>query len=152
MMKNNSLTIFAIIALAAILIAPAGLAQAVKQTGTSGNDDLCPELFLGAFWLNIPVPIPDLSGKDHLKGSDGNDKICGEGGDDKLDGNRGDDLLIGGPGKDKLKGGDGNDFMIGGPDKDNMHGGDGNDQMFGGAGDDHLKGQDGNDEVLVMII
>ena len=64
-MKNNYLTIFAIIVVATILIAPTGLADALQQAGTPDNDNFCPILFTGSSLLS-----EDLAGDDqsHLPG------------------------------------------------------------------------------------
>ena len=85
MTNNSRLTLFTILAMAAILLIPAGMASAIKFTG---NGDLCFELFTGSGFGSTP----NLTGKDNIRGGHGNDLICGEGGNDKLNGSRGDDL------------------------------------------------------------
>ena len=75
--------------------------------------------------------------RNHLNGTDGDDKIFGFSGRDRLNGNDGDDKLYGGFGKDRLNGGDGDDMLFGGL---------GNDHLTGGAGDDTLKGGFGRDK------
>jgi Ca2+-binding RTX toxin-like protein len=75
------------------------------------------------------------AGRDHLRGSYGDDQLYGLGGNDHLSGKAGDDALFGGLGNDHLRGGDGNDRLEGQPvATDQLR----NEVNFlrGGAGDD----------------
>jgi RTX calcium-binding nonapeptide repeat (4 copies) len=74
---------------------------------------------------------------DRLRGTRGNDVICGFGGGDRINGRGGNDLVYGGPGGDRITGGGGRDVLYGnfGNDsfstrdrkKDRAHGGFGKD-------------------------
>lgn len=94
------------------------------------------------------------SGKDHIGGGDGNDRLFGNGGDDLLVGGHGDDLVDAGDGNDKVYGisgenvinsGSGSDLVYGGTGRDTIHGGTGHDELYGNGGDDNVNGGIGND-------
>lgn len=78
-------------------------------------------------------------GNDLLRGTEGDDVICGRGGADKIIGLGGDDLLRGGKGPDTILGGTGDDRVVGGADDD---------KLFGQAGDDTIRGDSGADAVI----
>ena len=86
---------------------------------------------------------------DILKGTDGNDVICGFQGKDTIDGLGGDDIIFGGQGKDSIDAGDGADFVKAGNAKDQVVGGPGPDVLLGGNGRDTLNAEDeaGGDEL-----
>jgi Ca2+-binding RTX toxin-like protein len=54
--------------------------------------------------FNLDLAV-DISGNDHLTGSEANDVLLGLGGNDTISGLSGDDLIFGGTGKDILEGG-----------------------------------------------
>jgi Ca2+-binding RTX toxin-like protein len=81
-------------ALAALMLASAGTAQAKLTSGTSGADRLV-----------------GTAKADVIKARGGNDRIKGRGGKDRLSGGPGKDRLFGGPGRDRLSGGRGSDRL-----------------------------------------
>jgi Putative glucoamylase/RTX calcium-binding nonapeptide repeat (4 copies)/Protein of unknown function (DUF3131) len=92
--------------------------------------------------------ISGTPGDDRLKGTRGDDVICGLGGDDRIDaregsdvvyGDEGGDLLSGDLGADTLYGDDGDDRLDGGLAADVLAGGPGDDRLDGGPGRDHLE-------------
>jgi len=87
------------------------------------------------------------TGKDVIKGLNGDDKLYGEGGNDTVYGGNGLDSLYGGSGNDTLKGDAGNDLVKGDAGNDKVYGGSGNDSVYGGSGNDTVKGDAGNDLV-----
>ncbi len=89
--------------------------------------------------------ICGFGGDDRLFGRGGNDCIAGGPGDDELFGRSGHDTLLGGSGNDELRGGTGNDLLLGRSGDDEMHGGPGDDELRGGLDDDRLNGSAGND-------
>lgn len=93
---------------------------------------------------------------DRIKGSTGNDVICGLGGKDRINGRRGRDIIDGGSGGDRLNGSKGADILAGlaggdrlagGRGKDRAGGGAGRDRIFGSAGKDTLKAASGRDRI-----
>ena len=87
-------------------------------------------------------------------GTDGDDKILGQGGDVLIYGNGGNDLLYvydplgsypSSAGRGLIFGGAGNDTVIGNLNADTLYGDDGHDHVSGGAGNDYLDGGAGND-------
>ena len=58
-----------------------------------------------------------------LRGTPGDDVICGRGGHDVIVGDRGHDVLIGGDGRDELFGDCGDDVLDGGAGADRLFGG-----------------------------
>ena len=81
-------------ALAALMLASAGTAQAKLMSGTSGADR-----------------IVGTAKADVIKARGGNDRIKGRGGKDRLSGGSGKDRLYGGSGRDRLSGGRGADRL-----------------------------------------
>jgi len=157
MKQNNPLLILGFVAIAAILLMPSSLAEAVKIDGTPGNDVLTGSS--GNDRMNGGGGNDIMNGglgNDNMKGSGGNDSMNGEGGDDQVHGGNGEDwlmgedgkdLLEGGLGEDKLFGGNGDDMLDGGSDSDDLDGGSGNDDLKGGSGDDDVVGGAGNDRL-----
>ena len=84
-------------------------------------------------------------GDDIVQGRGGDDKINLGDGDDRARGQAGNDTLDGGAGRDLLYGGTGNDDLRGGMGNDKLFGGGGNDVLRGGLGNDRLRGEAGND-------
>ena len=81
-------------ALASLMLASAGAAQAKRMRGTAGADR-----------------IVGTARADVIKSGRGNDRINGGGGSDRLSGGRGRDRLTGGAGRDRLSGGRGADRL-----------------------------------------
>jgi hypothetical protein len=77
---------------------------------------------------------------DRLRGTSGDDVICGLGGDDRIDAGRGDDAVFGDAGDDRADGGDGDDTLYGDDGDDRLTAGAGWDVLSGGPGDDKLAG------------
>jgi Ca2+-binding RTX toxin-like protein len=71
-----------------------------------------------------------------LEGENGHDRIYGRGGGDMLEGENGNDRLDGGSGNDTLVGSDGADTLVGGSGNDVLNGGYLGDTLHGGAGSD----------------
>ena len=103
---------FVVVALASLMLASAGAAQAKRMSGTVGADR-----------------IVGTAKADVIKSGAGNDRIKGRGGNDRLSGGRGSDRLAGGSGRDRLSGGRGADrlnavdgradrVVMGGPGRD----------------------------------
>jgi hypothetical protein len=82
---------------------------------------------------------------DRLRGTAGDDVICGLGGDDRIRGGGGADVLYGDAGDDRLRAGPGDDTAYGGEDDDLLRGGAGEDVLAGGPGVDRLRGGAGAD-------
>ncbi|MDR2566581.1 MAG: hypothetical protein LBC97_11125 [Bifidobacteriaceae bacterium] len=89
-----------------------------------------------------------------LKGTDGDDVICGGGGGDTIKAGAGNDIIYGDGGGDTIYAGPGDDLVYGGDGGDTIKGEDGQDRVFGeaggdtvhaGPGDDYLDGGDGGD-------
>lgn len=76
--------------------------------------------------------------KDSLLGGPGDDSIDGDSGRDEIRGEEGEDIITGGPQ---------NDDLHGGPGDDTINGNDGDDMIFGGDEPDTLNGDAGNDTV-----
>jgi hypothetical protein len=103
---------FVVVAVASLMLASAGAAQAKRMPGTAGADR-----------------IVGTAKADVIKSGAGNDRIRGGGGSDRLSGGRGNDRLAGGSGRDRLSGGRGADrlnavdgradrLVMGGPGRD----------------------------------
>ncbi|MDR2567650.1 MAG: VWA domain-containing protein, partial [Bifidobacteriaceae bacterium] len=82
---------------------------------------------------------------DVLKGTDGDDVICGGGGADTIKAGAGDDVIYGDAGGDTIHGGTGNDVILGGDGGDTIRGEDGQDVIHGEAGGDTVYGGADND-------
>jgi len=80
-----------------------------------------------------------------LRGTSGEDVICGLGGNDVIYGGGGSDVIRGGTGSDRILGDAGADVIIGGAGNDILNGGSGNDSLSGDAGNDSISGTTGND-------
>jgi Ca2+-binding RTX toxin-like protein len=115
---------FVVVALASLMLASAGAAQAQRMSGTAGADR-----------------IVGTAKADVIKSGAGNDRIEGRGGRDWLSGGRGSDRLAGGSGRDRLSGGRGSDRLAGGS---------GRDRLSGGRGADRLNTVDGRADRVVM--
>lgn len=72
---------------------------------------------------------------ENAVGSDGADRLVGNGGRNQLDGGAGNDRLRGGPGRDRLDGGAGNDVLVADDDDARLAGGDGFDTLRPRDGD-----------------
>src|ERR687891_1409955 len=111
-------------ALAWLMLASAGAAQAKRMSGTPGADR-----------------IVGTAKADVIKSGGGNDRIKGRGGSDRLSGGAGKDRLAGGRGRDRLSGGRG---------RDRLAGASGRDRLSGGRGADRLNAVDGRADRVVM--
>lgn len=79
-------------------------------------------------------------GRDTIRGQGGNDIIYGGSGHDDIRGHSGDDRMYGGRGIDVLRGGRGNDLGRGNGQNDTIRGYNGKDRLYGGRGDDLIAG------------
>jgi RTX calcium-binding nonapeptide repeat (4 copies) len=93
-LEKRHIAFVVVAALAALMLASAGTAQAKLMSGTSGADR-----------------IVGTAKADMIKARGGNDRIKGRGGKDRLSGGPGRDRLAGGPGSDRLSGGRGADRL-----------------------------------------
>ncbi len=89
-----SIAFVVVAALASLMLASAGPAQAKRMSGTKGADR-----------------IVGTARADVIKARGGNDRIKGGGGSDRLSGGAGKDRLVGGAGRDRLSGGRGADRL-----------------------------------------
>jgi hemolysin type calcium-binding protein len=89
-----SIAFVAVAAVASLMLASAGPAQAKRMSGTTGADR-----------------IAGTARADVIKSRGGNDRIKGGGGNDRLSGGAGKDRLVGGSGRDRLSGGRGADRL-----------------------------------------
>jgi hypothetical protein len=80
-----------------------------------------------------------------LKGTDGDDVICGGGGGDTIKAGAGDDVVYGDDGGDTIYGGPGDDVIYGGAGGDTIRAEAGDDRVFGDDGGDTIYGGDGSD-------
>jgi Ca2+-binding RTX toxin-like protein len=71
-----------------------------------------------------------------LRGTEGDDRLEGDGAANFISGLGGNDVLIGAGGDDTMEGGSGNDSLDGGSGKDRLDGGAGADVLIGGGDDD----------------
>ena len=129
---NRSIAFAVVAALAALMLASAGSAQAKRVSGTTGADRI-----LGTAKADV------------IKSRAGNDRLKGRGGRDRLSGGAGKDRLSGGAGRDRLVGGSGRDRLSGGTGKDRLVGGSGRDRLYGGRGADRLNAVDGRADRVV---
>ena len=86
-------------------------------------------------------------GEDHVDGGLGHDTIYGQGYRDWLSGGGGVDYIYGGWGDDRIHGEAGSDVLFGGSGSDRIHGDYGGDFIDGGPGGDYVYAGDGNDLV-----
>ena len=91
---KRSIAFVVVAALASLMLASAGPAQAKRMSGTKGADR-----------------IVGTAKADVIKSRGGNDRIKGRGGSDRLSGGAGKDRLAGGSGRDRLSGGRGADRL-----------------------------------------
>jgi hypothetical protein len=105
---KRSIAFVVVAALASLMLASAGPAQAKRMSGTKGADR-----------------IVGTAKADVIKSRGGNDRIRGRGGSDRLSGGAGKDRLAGGPGRDRLSGGRGRDRLSGGRGADRLNAVDG---------------------------
>ena len=90
--------------------------------------------------------IRGTPGRDVIVGSEGSDRLRGEGGNDLICAGE-EDIVWGGPGNDHIVAA-GNATLRGGEDNDRLVGGMGTQRMYGGPGNDVLEGGDGDDVLL----
>jgi Ca2+-binding RTX toxin-like protein len=93
-LSKRTIAFVMVAALASLMLASAGPAQAKRMLGTKGADR-----------------IVGTAKADVVKSFGGNDRIKGRGGKDRLSGGSGRDRLAGGPGRDRLSGGRGADRL-----------------------------------------
>lgn len=94
------------------------------------------------------VDRDDVTGVEHLTGSEGADVLVGDAGFNDIVGGGGNDLIEGGGGDDWLYGGDGDDHITGGAGNDRLFGQAGKDMFVEGSentGDDDISGGAGLD-------
>jgi Ca2+-binding RTX toxin-like protein len=111
--------------MAVLVVVASGVAWAVVQTGTDGNDRLS-----------------GTNDGDTQYGLDGDDWLVGHGGPDNQYGGRGRDTLLGDGGQDNQYGGQGGDRVRGGSGRDEQHLGQSADRAFGGPGNDYIQAED----------
>lgn len=92
-------------------------------------------------------PIFGTSGRDRIRGTNGNDLIFALEGSDDVYGGIGDDCIVGGPGNDHLDGSNGRDVILGGEGNDRLDGSNGQDRLFGGEGNDNIDGSNNEDYI-----
>ncbi len=92
--------------------------------------------------------IRGLAGDDIVFGGGGNDKLIAGAGNDRVYGGSGADEIVGYGGADELRGGDGNDNIKGGYKSDTIYGEAGDDVLSGGFGNDRLYGGPGHDRLI----
>jgi hypothetical protein len=109
---KRSIAFVVVAALASLMLASAGSAQAKLMPGTKGADRI-----VGTAQADV---IKSLGGNDRINGGGGSDRLSGGAGKDRLAGGSGRDRLSGGRGADRLNAVDGRaDRVIkGGPGKD----------------------------------
>jgi Ca2+-binding RTX toxin-like protein len=100
---ERSVALVVVAALASLMLASAGPAQAKRMSGTKGADRI-----VGTAKADV---IKSLGGNDRIKGRGGRDRLSGGAGNDRLAGGPGRDRLAGGPGRDRLSGGRGADRL-----------------------------------------
>ena len=116
-LRKRAIAVVVVAALASVMLASAGPAQAKRISGTSGADR-----------------IVGTAKADVIKARGGKDRINGRGGNDRLYGGSGRDRLVGGRGKDRLHGGSGRDRLLGGRGADHLNSVDGRrDRLIGGG-------------------
>ena len=85
---------------------------------------------------------------EDVNGSDGPNRLVGNGADNTLIGGPDRDILLGQGGLDFLGGESGDDRLDGGTQDDTVNGQSGNDTLIGGPGSDHLNGGDEDDTLF----
>ncbi len=120
-LRKRAIAVVVVAALASVMLASAGPAQAKRISGTSGADR-----------------IVGTAKADVIKARGSKDRINGRSGNDRLYGGSGRDRLLGGRGKDRLDGGSGRDQLVGGRGADHLNSVDGSrDRLIkGGLGND----------------
>ncbi len=118
--------------------------KVVELPATTGNDEVS-----SAISLTIPanVEVLYLQGFENLTGTgtNGGERIEGNGGHNVISGLGGNDFLSGSAGNDTLLGGKGNDFLYGDSASIFYPEGRGDDVLDGGEGNDRMRGQKGDD-------
>jgi RTX calcium-binding nonapeptide repeat (4 copies) len=109
---KRSIAFVVVAALASLMLASAGPAQAKRMSGTKGADRI-----VGTAKADV---IKSLGGNDRINGRGGSDRLSGGAGKDRLAGGSGRDRLSGGRGADRLNAVDGRADRVvkGGPGKD----------------------------------
>jgi len=101
--------------------------------------------------LVVPAAAKVVRGNDNanrIKGTNGNDRLFGEGKDDRIAGRGGKDFIDGGSGEDVIAGDGGRDRILGQSGDDLLDGGPGRDRILGGTGDDSIYSRDGERDVV----
>jgi hypothetical protein len=118
-------------------------------TVTIINDDLAgPDCTIGDPDSTTGHVLKGTSGDDVICGGSAGDNIVAGGGSDVIFAGAGNDIIRGNDGGDTIYGGAGNDYLRGDAGDDSLHGGDGNDFLGGDAGSDTLNGDAGRDTLL----
>jgi RTX calcium-binding nonapeptide repeat (4 copies) len=93
-LSKRTIAVVVVAALASLMLASAGPAQAKRVHGTKGADRI-----VGTAKADV---INSLGGDDRIKGRGGKDRLSGGSGSDRLAGGAGRDRLSGGSGADRL--------------------------------------------------
>ncbi|MDQ3973646.1 MAG: hypothetical protein M3276_04815 [Actinomycetota bacterium] len=88
-----------------------------------------------------------VSGAGVIRGTQGDDVICGSPGNDQIFGLNGNDVVYAGAGDDEVVGGNGQDTVFAEHGNDTVSGDNGEDILFGDQGDDRISGGRGEDIV-----
>jgi len=109
---RRSVAFVVVAALASLMLASAGPAQAKRTSGSRGADRI-----VGTARSDV---IRSFGGNDRIRGRGGSDRLFGGRGRDRLSGGRGRDRLFGGRGADRLNAVDGRADRVvkGGPGRD----------------------------------
>jgi hypothetical protein len=102
-LSKRTIAFVVVAALASLMLASAGPAQAKRMLGTKGADRI-----VGTAKADV---VKSFGGNDRIKGRGGKDRLSGGSGRDRLSGGSGRDRLAGGPGRDRLSGGRGADHL-----------------------------------------
>ncbi|AHX62637.1 DUF4347 domain-containing protein [Aeromonas media] len=113
-----------------------GLGSDWRLEHMSGNIDESP--FDGAAYQGSLQLIRGTEGNDRIVGDGLDNTIYGYGGDDWIDGEAAHDLIYGGDGADTIDGNFGNDTLWGGLGDDVLTDSQGTNQLYGEAGNDRL--------------
>jgi Ca2+-binding RTX toxin-like protein len=95
--------------------------------------------------LTCTIDYRNATSGQAIRGTDGDDVICGSPYNDAIQGLGGNDVIFGGGGDDSINGGAGNDRIFGGLGNDTIRGADGNDELNGNDGTDITVGDAGTD-------